>query len=103
MSVPTTTNISVVFTFYRHQKNLLDTGYSCHNIPNATRLLLVVPYTSQHHAGLQHVVLRLQQEITRPKARFKPNLPNKSEVDGEAYVNYKHQSNYKLQRQYMET
>ena len=27
---------------------------------------------SQQHAGLHHAVWRLQQEVTRPKARFKP-------------------------------
>ena len=29
------------------------------------------PLPSQQHAGLQHV-LQLQQELTRPEARFKP-------------------------------
>ena len=37
---------------------------------------------SQQHAGPQHVVLQLQQEVTRPKERFKPTLPEKSGVDG---------------------
>ena len=36
---------------------------------------------SPQHTGLQHAVFRLQQEVTRPKAKFKPTLPEKSEVD----------------------
>ena len=37
---------------------------------------------SQQHAGPQHAVLQPQQEVTRPKARFKHTLPEKSGVDG---------------------
>ena len=40
----------------------------------------------------QHAVFRLQPEVTRPKARFKRKLPEKSEVDGEA-VRYEHALN----------
>ena len=36
---------------------------------------------SQQHSGLRHAVWRLQQEVTRPKARFKPTSPKKSGVD----------------------
>ena len=32
-------------------------------------------HPSQQHAGLYHTVWQLQQEITRPKARFKPPCP----------------------------
>ena len=32
------------------------------------------PHPSQQHAGLHHAVSQLQQEVTRPKARF--NLPH---------------------------
>ena len=39
------------------------------------------PHLSQQHAGLQHAVWQQQQEVTRPKARFKPFLPEKSGVD----------------------
>ena len=35
-------------------------------------LLMDLPPPSQQHAGLHHAVWRLQQEVTRPKARFKP-------------------------------
>ena len=31
--------------------------------------------------GLHHAVFQLQQQVTRPKARFKPTLPKKSGVD----------------------
>ena len=41
------------------------------------------PHASlQQHTGLQDVVFLLQKEVTRPRARFKPTLPQKSEVDG---------------------
>ena len=33
-----------------------------------------LPHPSQQHADLQHVVIRLQQEVTRPKATFKTSL-----------------------------
>ena len=39
------------------------------------------PHPSQNNAGPQHAVLQQQQEVTRPKARFKPTLPQKSAVD----------------------
>ena len=42
------------------------------------------PSPSQQHAGLHHAVWQLQQEVTRPRARFKPTLPEKSGVDGGA-------------------
>ena len=38
---------------------------------------------SQQHAGLQHAIWQLQQEITRPKPRFKPTLLEKSRWMGE--------------------
>ena len=44
--------------------------------------MLMDPHPSQQHAGLHHAVRQLQQEVTRPKTRFKPTLPKKSEVDG---------------------
>ena len=40
--------------------------------------MLVDPYPSQQHAGLQHAVFHLQLEVTRRKARFKPALTEKS-------------------------
>lgn len=40
--------------------------------------MLVDPYPSQQHAGLQHAVFHLQLEVTRRKARFKPTLTEKS-------------------------
>ena len=40
------------------------------------------PHSSQQHAVLHHAVKQLQQEVTRPKARFKPTLPEKSGVMG---------------------
>ena len=42
------------------------------------------PHPSQQHADLHHAVWQLQQEVTRPKARFKPTSPEKSGVDGGA-------------------
>ena len=42
------------------------------------------PYPSQQHAGLHHAVCWPQQDVNRPKARFKPTLPKKSGVDGRA-------------------
>ena len=36
------------------------------------------------HAGLHHAVWQLQQEVTRPKASFKPTSAEKSRVDGGA-------------------
>ena len=42
------------------------------------------PRPYQQHAGLQHAVLQPQQEVTRPKARFKPTSLEKSGVDGGA-------------------
>ena len=38
-------------------------------------------YRSQQLAGLQYVVLQLQQEVTRPKARFKSTATEKSGVN----------------------
>ena len=46
--------------------------------------MFMVPHPSQQHAGLNYAVLQLQQEVTRPKARFKPTSPKKSGVDGGA-------------------
>ena len=39
-------------------------------------------HPSQQHEGLQNAVWWLQQEVTRPKVKFKPTLPKKSGVDG---------------------
>ena len=44
--------------------------------------MLMDPHPSQQHVGIQHAVLQLQQEVTRPKARFKPTSPKNSGVDG---------------------
>ena len=44
--------------------------------------MLLDPHSSQQHAGLQHAVRWLQQEVTMPKARLKPTLPGKSGVNG---------------------
>ena len=46
--------------------------------------ILMDPHLSQQHTGLQHAIMHPQEEVTRPKAKFKPNLPEKSEVDGGA-------------------
>ena len=46
--------------------------------------MLMDPRRSQQHASLYHAVLQLQQEVTRPKARFKPAVPKKSGADGGA-------------------
>ena len=46
--------------------------------------MLMDSQPSQQHAGLHHGVWLLQQEVTRPKARFKTTLPEKSGVDGGA-------------------
>ena len=43
--------------------------------------MFVDPNPSQQHAGLQHEKFRLLQKVTRPKARSKPTLPEKSEFD----------------------
>ena len=40
------------------------------------------PHPSQQHAGLHHAVWQPQQEVTRPKARFKPTLPVAQEALG---------------------
>ena len=39
---------------------------------------------SPQPTGLQHAVLRPQQDVTRPKTRFKPTLHNKCGLDGGA-------------------
>ena len=38
----------------------------------------------QQHAGLQHLVFWMQQEVTVPQSRFKLTLPYKFEVDEES-------------------
>ena len=43
--------------------------------------MLVDPYPSQQHAGLNNAGKCLQQDVTRPKARFKPTSLKKSGVD----------------------
>ena len=35
--------------------------------------ILMEPHLSQQHAGLQHAVRQQQQEVIRPKAKFKPS------------------------------
>ena len=40
----------------------------------------------QQHAGLHHVVLWPHQKVTKPKARIKPALPEKSGMDGGVLV-----------------
>ena len=59
--------------------------------PTPTRMAftraLMDPHASQQHEGLQHAVWWLQQEVTRPNARFKPTLPEKSGVDGGLVAN----------------
>ena len=44
--------------------------------------MLMDPHPTQQHAGLQHAVWQLQQEVTRPNAKFKSSSPEKSGVDG---------------------
>ena len=46
--------------------------------------MLMDPYPSQQHAGLHHTAWQPQQEVTRPKARFKPTSAGKPGVDGGA-------------------
>ena len=43
--------------------------------------MLMDPHPSRQHAGLHNAVWQLQQEVTRPKARFEPTSPKKSGVD----------------------
>ena len=49
--------------------------------------MLMDPHPIQQHAGLHNAVLQLPQEVTKPKARFKPASPKKSGVDGGANHN----------------
>ena len=44
--------------------------------------MLMDPYPIQQHTGLHCAVYILQQEVTRPKARFKPALLKKGEQSG---------------------
>ena len=46
--------------------------------------MIMDPHPNQQHAGLHHAVWQLQQEVTKPKARFKPTSPEKSGVNGGA-------------------
>ena len=46
--------------------------------------MLMDPHPRKQHAGLHHSVWKLEQEVTRPKARFKPTFAKKSGVDGGA-------------------
>ena len=57
--------------------------------------MLMDPYPSQQHAGLHNAVWRPEEEVTRPKARFKPTSPNSSGVDGGA--NQVHQNILKIE------
>ena len=45
--------------------------------------MLMDPELIQQHAGLQHAVFQPQQEVNKPKARFKPVFPGKSDVNRE--------------------
>ena len=47
--------------------------------------MLMDPHPSHKHACLHRAVWQLQQEVTSPKARFKPALPEKSGVDVGTY------------------
>ena len=47
--------------------------------------MLMDPHPSQQHIGLHYAVWQPQQEVTRPKPRFKTTLPKKSGVDGGAH------------------
>ena len=40
------------------------------------------PSPSQQNTGLQHVDFQLQHEVTTPNAKFKPTIPERSEVEG---------------------
>ena len=44
------------------------------------------PHPKQKHADLHHAVWWPQQEVTRPKARFKHTSPKKSGVDAENFL-----------------
>ena len=46
--------------------------------------MLMDYHPSLQQAGPRHAVWQLQQEVARPRARFKPSLPKKSGVDGGA-------------------
>ena len=45
---------------------------------------------SQQHAGPQHAVLQLQQEVTLPKARFKPTSPKKLVLSQQEWIRVHH-------------
>ena len=67
--------------------NFLILANSIFLLPNWLLLgspMLMDPHPSLQHAGLQHTVWWLQQEVTRPKARFKPTSSKKYGVDGGA-------------------
>ena len=48
--------------------------------------MLMHSHPSQQHAGLHLAVWHLQQEVTMPRARFKPISPEKSKVDDKLKV-----------------
>ena len=52
-----------LLSYFINSHSHLNDFYLCHHMD---------PYLSQQHTGLQHTVLRPSQEVTRPKARFKP-------------------------------
>ena len=54
--------------------------------------MLIDHHPSRQHQGLQHAVIQPQQEVVRPKVRFKPTLYEKSEMHGGAISgqSYKH-------------
>ena len=46
--------------------------------------MLMDPQPGQQQTGIHNAVWQLQQEVIRPKIRFKPTLLEKSGVDGGA-------------------
>ena len=58
--------------------------YNLHSHPNGFYWGHQCSDHTPQYPDLQYAVWQLQQEVTRPKARFKPTSPNKSGVDGGA-------------------
>ena len=52
--------------------------------------MIKYPHPSHQHAGLHHAVWWPQQEVTRPKTRFKPTSSKKSGVDGREQIRCQH-------------
>ena len=70
-----------LFHYLLHYINNEGINRSCFLNPTPTLMVFTGvsnahgPSPSQQHAGLQHAFFCLYQEVTRPKARFKPTSP----------------------------